>query len=106
MTWEEARDKCMSRGEHLFEPKNSTTTDKVKQLATSYGMNEFWTAISKSDSEKLGAVCDKGIGKFLVLYCLLAYCFKTRLKMSNPYPHDVHIYLPNFKPNYVNRGGV
>ena len=23
--------------------------------------------------------------------------------MSNPYPHDVHIYLPNFKPNYVNR---
>ena len=30
----------------------------------------------------------------------------TRLKMSNPYPHDVHIYLPNFKPNYVNRGSV
>ena len=27
---------------------------------------------------------------------------KTRLKMSNPYPHDVHIYLPNFKPKYVN----
>ena len=31
---------------------------------------------------------------------------ETRLKMSNPYPHDVHIYLPNFKPNYVNRGSV
>ena len=28
---------------------------------------------------------------------------KTRLKMSNPYPHDVHIYQPNFKPSYVNR---
>ena len=42
MTWEEARDKCMSRGEHLFEPKNSTTTDKVKQLAASYGINKFW----------------------------------------------------------------
>ena len=23
--------------------------------------------------------------------------------MSNPYPHDVRIYLPNFKPNFVNR---
>ena len=79
MTWEEARDKCMSRGKHLFEPKNSTTTDKVKQLATSYGMNEFWTAISKSDSEKLGAVCDKGIGKFLVLSCFKKFEFKSKL---------------------------
>ena len=69
----------MSRGEHLFEPKNSTTTDKVKQLATSYGMNEFWTAISKSDSEKLGAVCDKGIGKFLVLSCFKKFEFKSKL---------------------------
>ena len=41
--------------------------------------------------------------------CLLPTFFEkceisqTRLKMSNPYPHDVHIYVPNFKPNYVNR---
>ena len=28
---------------------------------------------------------------------------KTRLKISNPYLHDVLIYLPNFKPNRVNR---
>ena len=79
MTWEEARDKCMSRGEHLFELKNSTTTDKVKQLAASYGMNKFWTANSKSDSEKLGAVCDKGLGKFLVLSCIKKFEFKSKL---------------------------
>ena len=71
MTWEEARDKCMSRGEHLFEPKNPATRVKVKKLAASHGMNKFWTANSKPDSERFGAVCDKGISKFLVLCCLL-----------------------------------
>ena len=33
----------------------------------------------------------------------ICYVYGTRSKMSNPYPHDVHIYLPNFRPNYVNR---
>ena len=46
-------------------------------------------------------------GNLLSISCKCVF-IQTRLKMSNPYPHDVHIYLPNFKPNYVNteQGGV